>query len=124
AWLSLATNALAARAGEATPGLATDDYPPARTGLRGQYPGSFEQAHRARDGGYATISDAVDTGEAYDLVVVGAGISGLSAAYFFRQAVGGDRRILLLDNHDDFGGHAYRNEFQHHGRVFIGYPRN
>jgi spermidine dehydrogenase len=121
AWLGLANDALAARAGETKPEPPADDYPPARTGLRGQYPGSFEHAHRARDGGYANVADAVDTGEAYDLVVVGAGISGLSAAYFFRQAVGGDRRILLLDNHDDFGGHAKRNEFRHEGRLFIGY---
>jgi spermidine dehydrogenase len=67
------------------------------------------------------MADASDTGETYDLVVVGAGISGLSAAYFFREAVGVDRRVLLLDNHDDFGGHAKRNEFRHEGRLFIGY---
>jgi spermidine dehydrogenase len=121
AWLGLGEGLAAAPEAVRTPEAPPDDYPPARTGLRGQYPGSFEYAHRARDGGYATITDALDTGEVYDLVVVGAGISGLSAAYFFRQAVGGDRRILLLDNHDDFGGHAKRNEFQHDGRTFIGY---
>ncbi len=101
--------------------LATGDYPPALTGLRGQYPGSFEFAHLARDGAYPAFPEAKDTGETYDLVVVGGGISGLSAAYLFRQALGGDKRVLLLDNHDDFGGHAKRNEFRHEGRLFIGY---
>ena len=49
-------------------------------------------------------------GEEFDLVVVGGGISGLAAAYFYRQARP-NARILILDNHDDFGGHAKRNEF-------------
>ena len=48
--------------------------------------------------------------EDYDLVVVGAGLSGLAAAHFYREQRPA-ARILLLDNHDDFGGHAKRNEF-------------
>jgi spermidine dehydrogenase len=84
-------------------------YPPIRTGLRGSHPGSFEQAHALRDG--ESLGAVTDTGEAYDLVVVGGGISGLAAAHFYRARLGADRRILLLDNHDDFGGHAKRNEF-------------
>lgn len=113
---------LAAGVDQAAP-AATDAaaYPPAATGLRGQYPGSFETAHRARDGGFAGTLAAADTGEHFDLVIVGAGISGLSAAYFFRQALGQDRKILMLDNHDDFGGHAKRNEFHHEGRMYLGY---
>ena len=83
--------------------------PPARTGLRGTHDGAWEIAHALRDG--RTWDEARDTGERYDLVVVGGGISGLAAAYFFRQAAGRDARILVLDNHDDFGGHAKRNEF-------------
>ncbi|HTY50040.1 MAG TPA: FAD-dependent oxidoreductase [Steroidobacteraceae bacterium] len=83
-------------------------YPPIRTGMRGSHPGSFEQAHFLRDGG--RVGAAADTGEEYDLVVVGGGISGLAAAYFYRQRHGG-ARVLVLDNHDDFGGHAKRNEF-------------
>src|SRR5439155_26715196 len=59
--------------------------------------------------------------EAYDLVVVGGGISGLAAAFFYRRAAGPSARILILDNHDDFGGHAKRNEFTHDGRLLIGY---
>ena len=56
----------------------------------------------------------------YDLIVVGAGISGLSAAYYFLK----DRpnaEVLILDNHDDFGGHAKRNEFQVDKNSLIGY---
>src|SRR6266436_3089932 len=92
-----------------------DYYPPALTGLRGSHPGSFEAAHALRDG--ASIPAAADTGESYDLVVVGGGISGLAAAHFFQARAGGRSRILILDNHDDFGGHAKRNEFALGGRL-------
>ena len=100
---------------------ASQNYPPLSTGLRGQYPGSFEVAHSVRDGNFNGSMSATDTGERYDLVIVGGGISGLSAAHFFRRALGEDRKILILDNHDDFGGHAKRNEFRHDGRTYIGY---
>lgn len=93
-------------------------YPPRLSGMRGSHPGSFEVAHTARDG---ATWEGEDTGEEYDLVVVGGGISGLSAAYFYRQAMGNSARILVLDNHDDFGGHAKRNEFEIDGRLIIGY---
>src|SRR5438477_2143278 len=80
------------------------NYPPSLTGLRGQYPGSFETAHRARDGGYGVdVGLNLDTGEEYDLVVVGGGISGLAAAYFYQRDFGENAKILILDNHDDFG---------------------
>ncbi len=96
-------------------------YPPALTGLRGSHAGSFEALHSMRDGAFWKTAPAPqDTREEYDLVVVGAGISGLAAAHFFRKARP-DARILLLDNHDDFGGHAKRNEFTHNGRTYIGY---
>jgi spermidine dehydrogenase len=93
-------------------------YPPELTGLRGSHPGSFESAHLARDG---VSFDGEDTGEHYDLVVVGGGISGLSAAHFYRQSMGDNARILVLDNHDDFGGHAKRNEFQINDQKLICY---
>ncbi len=59
--------------------------------------------------------------ERYDLVVVGGGLSGLAAAWFYRRRAGPQTRILILDNHDDFGGHAKRNEFTLDGRRIIGY---
>ena len=93
-------------------------YPPALTGLRGSAPGTFEAFHLLRDGREPPAGR--DTGERYDVVVVGAGISGLAAAHYVREANPG-ARVLLLDNHDDFGGHARRNEFTHAGRTYLGY---
>ncbi len=92
-------------------------YPPTLTGLRGSHPGSFESAHALRDG--QGFDAGIDTGESYDLIVVGAGISGLAAAYFFRTRTAPGARILLLDNHDDFGGHAKRNEFLIGGHMLL-----
>lgn len=97
------------------------DYPPARSGLRGSHPGSFETAHRVRDGAFTEFPAIdVDTREVYDLVIVGGGISGMAAAFFFQNALGPGQRILILDNHDDVGGHAKRNEFHYNGRLFLG----
>ena len=97
--------------------LGPDYYPPAITGLRGSHDGSWETMH-ARVSGETWPSGKPE--EDYDLVVVGAGISGLSAAYFYR-AENPDARVLVLDNHDDFGGHAKRNEFSYGGETRIGY---
>jgi len=94
-------------------------YPPAKTGLRGSHDGSWEVAHALRDG--KKWANAAPDAESYDLIIVGAGISGLSAAYFYRQEAGRKARILILDNHDDFGGHAKRNEFRSRGRLLLGY---
>ena len=102
------------------PEQAQVDYPPARTGMRGSHDGSWEVAHALRDG-QRWEGAADDTDPVYDLVVVGGGISGLAAAYFYRNAKGPKARILVLDNHDDFGGHAKRNEFHHDQRLLIGY---
>ena len=107
---------------EDAPEKAPGYYPPALTGLRGSYEGSYTAAHELRDGRFWTTAAApIDTGEEYDLVVVGGGLSGLSAAHFFRQRAGRPVRVLVLDNHDDFGGHAKRNEFREAGRTLIGY---
>ncbi len=107
---------------EFAPEKAPDYYPPAKTGMRGNHDGTFTFAHKLRDGDSAnSFGDTLDTGETYDLVVVGAGISGLSAAYFFRKKAGKSAKILIIDNHDDFGGHAKRNEFQVGGRMVLGY---
>src|SRR5690606_22008524 len=62
-------------------------YPPALTGLRGSHAGSFEVLHQLRDGAFwKAAGTPQNTGEEYDLVVVGAGISGLAAAYYYRKA--------------------------------------
>ena len=99
-----------------------DYYPPALTGLRGSHPGSFDAAHALRDGTFwDTAGKPVETGETYDLVVVGCGISGLSAAHFYRKIAGPGARILILDNHDDFGGHAKRNEFRQGNDFRLGF---
>ena len=93
-------------------------YPPGMTGMRGSHAGSFEIAHAAVQG-KRWESKKID--EHYDLVVVGAGISGLSTAYIYQRDIDPDARILILDNHDDFGGHAKRNEFTVDGRTLLGY---
>lgn len=92
-------------------------YPPAKTGLRGSHDGSWEPMHDVVSG--ETVEHGAPE-EDYDLVVIGAGMSGLAAAWYFRDAKP-DARILILDNHDDFGGHAKRNEFDVNGTFRIGY---
>jgi spermidine dehydrogenase len=88
--------------------------------MRGLAPGSFDVAHALRDGTFwDTAGTPIETHETYDLVVVGAGISGLAAAYFYRKQAGNNARILILDNNDDFGGHARRNEFHVGGRLLL-----
>jgi len=113
-----AFGSLNAVSGQSAPAPERGNYPPERTGLRGSHPGSFEAVHALRDGtSWKNAGRVVNTGETYDLVVAGAGISGLSAAYFYRQKAGPSARILILENHDDFGGHAKRNEFHLGGRL-------
>jgi len=94
-------------------------YPPAKTGMRGSHDGSWETGHALRDG--KKWDHATKDKETYDLIIVGGGISGLAAAYFYSQQAGDRARILILDNHDDFGGHAKRNEFTSGGKTLIGY---
>jgi spermidine dehydrogenase len=107
---------------ERLPEPSPEFYPPAKMGLRGDNEGSFTFAHRLRDGESPdTMGNITSTGEAYDLVVVGGGISGLAAAYRFRQKTSKNAKILILDNHDDFGGHARRNEFQTGNRLVLSY---
>ena len=96
-------------------------YPPALTGLRGSHAGSFEVAH-AVSWGEARFARPKDlTDDEYDLVIAGGGISGLSAALLYQQRAGRDKKILILDNHDDFGGHAKRNEFTVDGKFLLCY---
>ena len=62
--------------------------------------GQFDQLLRA----------AVDTGEHPDVVVIGCGISGLSAGWALRKN-NSSAQLLMLDQHPIFGGEAKQNEF-------------
>ena len=115
--------AAAVAAGHGAPGLPPGYYPPAKTGLKGQPDRVVRQimkidgrpnpedVHSARPGPGIDVRRVVDTHETYDCVIVGAGISGLAAAKYYRDRFGEDAKILLLDPLPDVGGHATRNEF-------------
>jgi spermidine dehydrogenase len=91
----------------------------------------MQAGHQIRDGVFETLpSDVIDTGETYDCVVVGGGISGLAAALIFQKLAGSGKTCLVLDNHPIFGGEAKANEFlvdghrltAHQGSAFFPVP--
>jgi spermidine dehydrogenase len=95
----------------------------------------LEAGHQIRDGVFESLpASVIDTGESFDCVVIGGGISGLAAALIFQQKAGKGQTCLVLDNHPIFGGEAKRNEFlvdghrliAHQGSAFfpIPYPRS
>lgn len=102
-------------------GVSPEYYPPSLTGMRGSHAGSFEVAHSVSWEGKDWGRPTDQTDNIYDMVVVGGGISGLTAAMVYQQKAGGSKKVLILDNHDDFGGHAKRNEFKVDGKKVIGY---
>ncbi|HZM08090.1 MAG TPA: NAD(P)-binding protein, partial [Methylocella sp.] len=114
--------------GMAIGGASLAGFPLAAGALpRGEFQGQTDQnfavMHALRDKSFwETAGTPEASGEHYDLIVVGAGISGLAAAFLFQQQAGAGSRILILDNCEDFGGHARRNEFTAaNGRRIIGY---
>lgn len=111
-----------AGAGPAAAAATTGPYPPLKHGLGGQTNAAMAVPHGLRDGTFwESAGEPQDTGEPYDLVVVGGGISGLAAARFYQSEFGRDARILILDALADVGGHAVRNEFRYRGRTLVGY---
>ena len=118
---SLGLNALAAQPAAYQP-VVSPAYPPLNTGLRGSTPPALADFPDMRAGKYKAFPVAASSiAEEYDVVIVGGGISGLSAAYFYQRALGKDKKILILDNNDDFGGHAKRNQFQVGDKTLISY---
>ena len=88
----------------------------------GNTTGVLEAGHQIRDGLFESLpANAIDTGETYDCVVVGGGISGLAAALTFQRKAGEGKTCLVLDNHPIFGGEAKRNEFLVDGHRLIGH---
>jgi spermidine dehydrogenase len=80
----------------------------------------LQAGHSIRDGVYDPLpKDIVDTGEIYDCVIVGGGISGLAAALFFKRQADARLRTLVLENHPIFGGEAKQNEFLVDGQRLI-----
>ena len=115
----ISSQTVLAQAVKTASGISSDYYPPTLTGIRGSHKGAFEVSHALAWRGEKP-SKYTDLDEEYDLVVVGAGISGLGAACLYQQKAGKDKRILILDNHDDFGGHARRNEFHYQNQMYLG----
>ncbi|MEM8496643.1 MAG: NAD(P)-binding protein [Pseudomonadota bacterium] len=96
-------------------------YPPSLTGLRGSHPGSNTHAHSLAWSKQTDWGPVSQLNQHYDLVVVGGGISGLASAYFYQREHGTDKKILILENHDDFGGHAKRTEHVVDGKLMVSY---
>lgn len=121
---------LLAITGTSAPGAAQDDW--TGYGGVGEYRRSngntfevMQAGHKMRDGVYDPLpADVIETGETYDCVVVGGGISGLAAALFFRRGTGqrqtgAEKSCLILENHPIFGGEAKQNEFEVDGKRLI-----
>ena len=69
-------------------------------------------SHAVRNNDYAArLRAASDTGETYDLVIVGAGFAGLASAYRWHKERP-DESVLIFDVHPIFGGEAKQNEFE------------
>ena len=107
------------------PSLPADYYPPSFTNpytgipdqivdrtirIDGPPPSKPSQIHSTK-GGPGIRAKIDDTKQKYDCVIVGGGASGIAAAKWYRDRFGPDRKILIIDQLPDFGGHSHRNEF-------------
>ena len=121
--------------GAAGPGCTADPTPPSAasdpwTGYggvgdyaisNGNVAAVRDAAHLIRDGKTADLSrDAIDTGETYDMVIIGGGFSGIGAAYQFDKSCDESKRCLVLENHPIYGGEAKQNEFDVDGYRLYG----
>jgi spermidine dehydrogenase len=101
----------------------TSSYPPTDTGIVGErnavihditaidgFPNPRD-VHSTKGGPGIHPRRVRDVDDVYDLVVVGAGASGLAAAKWYQDRFGANAKILLIDPLPDFGGHSHRNEF-------------
>lgn len=80
----------------------------------------LQAGHKIRDAVYNRLpKDIVETGEIYDCVIVGGGISGLAAALFFQRQAASRAKCLVLENHPIFGGEAKQNEFLVDGKRLV-----
>ena len=78
-------------------------------------------AHLIRDGLTPQLMEQVeDTGEEYDMVIIGGGFSGIGAAYQFHNKYGNSKKCLIIENHPVFGGEAKQNEFEVDGYTLYG----
>jgi spermidine dehydrogenase len=80
----------------------------------------LQAGHQMRDRAHDPLpGDTIDTGETYDCVIVGGGISGLAAALLFQRHAGPNKSCLVLENHAIFGGEAKQNEFEVDGKRLV-----
>ena len=84
---------------------APDSNPPAAPLVHGEH---FEVCHQLRDGHPFARPDATQKA---DIVIMGGGVAGLSAAYFL-----GGKDWLLLEKEPQFGGNALQEEFD--GKIY------
>lgn len=95
----------------------TGDY----ASSNGNTPAVVSAFRAIQNGDYKSKSrEITDTSEAYDLVIVGGGLSGLGAAYEFSKFSSKQSKCLIIENHPVFGGAAKRNEFVVRGERLIG----
>jgi spermidine dehydrogenase len=81
----------------------------------------MQAAHRIRDNFYQQHPQPPEeTGELFDLIIVGGGLTGLMTAHEYAKHSEGRQHCLILENHPVFGGEARQNEFEVNGYRLVG----